>query len=57
MVRNIVNWLFSAEAYQSSWLGQNVFATKTGVGAVFLIALIVAAGAIVFSKKFRNIFF
>lgn len=57
MVRNIMNWLFNADVYQSSWIGQHIFVAKTGAGAVLLIALVVAAGVVVFNKTLRNIFF
>lgn len=57
MVKNVIDWLFNVNVYQNSWFGQHVLATETGIGAVFLITLVVAAGVIVFNKKLRNIFF
>lgn len=57
MVKNVIDWLFNVDVYQNSWLGQHVLAAETGIGAVFLIALVIAAGVIVFNKKLRNIFF
>lgn len=57
MVKSIIDWLFNADVYQSSWFGQHVFATETGISAVFLITLVITVGVIVFNKKLRNIFF